>query len=96
MTFRELTKLQEKLRNAVHTSAIIHTVDDRRWMTGDGSQETDHGRRMTINLLSYMKLRSCNRAQNCRHTMYRRHGSSEYDAKHYSEHYSEHYSKMPN
>jgi len=57
-------------------------------MTGDGSQETDHGRRMTINLLSYMKLQSCNRAQNCRHTVFRRHGSTEYD--------TEHYSAMPN
>jgi len=63
----------------------IWMADRRRWMTGDGSQETDHGRRMTINLLSYMKLRSCNRAQNCRHTMYRRHGSTEYDTEHYSE-----------
>jgi len=54
-------------------------------MTGDGSQETDHGRRMTINLLSYMKLRSCNRAQNCRHGMYRRDGSTEYDTEHNSE-----------
>jgi hypothetical protein len=26
-------------------------VDDRRYMTGDGSREMDHGRRMTINLL---------------------------------------------
>jgi hypothetical protein len=64
-------------------------MDDRRWMTGDGSQETDHGRRMTINLLSDMKLRSYNRARICRHTMYRRHGSTEYDTEHYSGHYSE-------
>jgi hypothetical protein len=28
-------------------------MDDRRWMTGDGSQEMDHGRRMTINLLPF-------------------------------------------
>jgi len=35
-------------------------MDDWRWMTGDGSQEMDHGRRMTTNLLSYMKiLRLC-------------------------------------
>jgi len=35
-------------------------MDDRRWMTGDGSQEMDHGRRMTINLLPYTKiLRLC-------------------------------------
>jgi hypothetical protein len=26
-------------------------MDDRRWMTGYRSQEMDHGRRMTINLL---------------------------------------------
>jgi len=25
-------------------------VDDRRWMTGDGSQEMDHERQMTIGL----------------------------------------------
>jgi hypothetical protein len=25
----------------------------RRWMTGDGSQEMDHGRRMTMNLLPF-------------------------------------------
>jgi len=58
-------------------------------MTGDVSQETDHGRRMTINLLSDMKLRSYNRARICRHTMYRRHGSTEYDTEHYSGHHSE-------
>jgi len=28
-------------------------MDDRRWMTRDGSQEMDHGRRMTINLLPF-------------------------------------------
>jgi hypothetical protein len=28
-------------------------MDDRRWMTGYGSQEMDHGRRMTINLLPF-------------------------------------------
>jgi len=79
-------------------------------MTGYGSQEMDHGRRMTINLLPFdddievmrsytiveityfdFKLRSYNRAQICRHPMYRRHGSTEYD----TEHYSEHYSKIP-
>jgi hypothetical protein len=64
-------------------------VDDQRWMTGDGSQETDHGRRLTINLLSDMNLRSNNRARICRHTMYRRHGSTKYDTEHYSGHYSE-------
>jgi len=71
-------------------------MDDRRWMTGYGSQEMDHGRRMTINLLSNMQLRSCNRAQICRETVFQRHGSTEYDAKHYSEHHSEHYSEIPN
>ena len=35
-------------------------VDDRTWLTGDGSQEMDHGRRMTINLRSNMNLRSYN------------------------------------
>ena len=83
-------------------------VDDRRRITGDGSQEMDHGGRMTINLLPFyediavmrsytlleisyydFKLRSYNRAQICRYTMYRRHGSTEYDTEHYSEHYSE-------
>jgi len=35
-------------------------MNDRRWMTGDGSRERDHGRRMTVNLLPYMKiLRLC-------------------------------------
>jgi len=139
MTFRKLTELQEKSRNAAPMGAIMHgwkrmagtnwitavdgsrpdgsrpEMDDkrwipsgdgsrqdmdrdriwmvnRRWMTGDGSQEMDHGRRMTINLLSYLKLRSYNRAQICRHTLYRRHGSTEYD----TEHYPEHYSEMPN
>jgi len=27
MTFRELTEVQEKLRNAAHTSAITHWVE---------------------------------------------------------------------
>jgi len=31
-------------------------MDDRRWMIGDGSQEMDHWRRMTINLLPFMKI----------------------------------------
>jgi len=67
-----------------------------RLMTGDGSREMDQGRRMIIILLSYMKLRSYNRARICRHTVFKRHGSTKYDAKHYSNHYSEHYSKIPN
>jgi len=77
-------------------------------MTGDGSQEMDHGGRMTINPLPFyedsevmrsytvleityfdFKLRSYNREQIFRHTMYRRHGSTMYDTEHYSEHYSE-------
>jgi len=46
MTCRELTELQEKSRNAAHTSAIMHMVEtngwnqldrSRRWiMAGDG------------------------------------------------------------
>jgi len=60
-------------------------VGDWRWMTGDGSQETYHGRRMTINVFSDMKLRSCNRAQNCRHTVFRWDGSTECDTEHSSE-----------
>src|SRR5882757_6194637 len=28
-------------------------MDDRRWRTGDGSREMDHGRQMTINLLPF-------------------------------------------
>jgi len=64
-------------------------MDDRRWMAGDGSREMDQGRRMTINLLSYIKLRSYNRALICRHTVFQRHGSTEYDTERYSEHYSE-------
>jgi hypothetical protein len=31
MTFRELTELQETLRNAVHTSAIMHRVEMNGW-----------------------------------------------------------------
>ena len=50
---------------------------------------------MTINLLSYMKLRSYNQARICRHTVFQRHSSTEYNAKHYSQHYSEHYSEIP-
>jgi len=56
MTFRELTELQEKLRNAAHRSAIMHTVKmngwsqldhSRRWIAaGNGSwPERDCGRR---------------------------------------------------
>jgi hypothetical protein len=32
---------------------LLTEVDDRRWMTGDGSQQMKHGRRMTINLLPF-------------------------------------------
>jgi hypothetical protein len=70
-------------------------VDNRRWMTGAVSRQMDQERRMKINLLSYMKLRSYNRARICRHTVFQRHGSTAYDAKHYSEHYSEHNSEIP-
>jgi len=56
MSFRELTVLQEKLRNAADTSAIIHTVETNGWrqldhswrwiVTGNGSPpERDCGRR---------------------------------------------------
>ena len=31
-------------------------MDDRRWMTGGERQEMDHGRRMTVNLLPFMKI----------------------------------------
>jgi len=55
-------------------------MDDRRWMTGDGSRETDDNQSPFL-----LKLRSCNRAQICRYTMYRRYGSTEYDTEHYSE-----------
>jgi len=54
------------------------------WMTGGGWQEMDDRGQMTINLFLYMKLRSYNRARICRHTVFQRHGSTEYDAKHYS------------
>ena len=78
-------------------------VDERRWMTGDGSRETDDNqspflyedievmRSYTLLEISYydFKLRSYNPAQICRYTMYRRHGSTEYDTEYYSEHYSE-------
>jgi len=60
-------------------------VDTRRWLTGDGSQEMDHRRRITINHLSHMKLQSSNWAQNCRHSVFRRSGSTEYHTEHYSE-----------
>jgi len=79
MTFRELTELQEKLRNAAHTSTMTLRVETngwnqldytrrwiaardglqpemargRRWMTGDGSPEMDHGRQMAINPLPF-------------------------------------------
>jgi len=59
-------------------------MDNRRWMTGDGSRETDDNQSPFL-----LKLRSYNRAQICRHTVFRRHGSTKYDTEHYSEHYSE-------
>jgi hypothetical protein len=44
MTFIELTELQEKLRNAAHTSAIMHSGNE--WLEPTGSQpEMDRGRR---------------------------------------------------
>ena len=36
MTFRELTELQEMLRNAAHTSAIMHRVET------NGRNQLDH------------------------------------------------------
>jgi hypothetical protein len=39
MTFRELTELQEKSRNAAHKSAILHRVEMNGW------NQLDHGRR---------------------------------------------------
>jgi len=71
-------------------------MDDRRWIKGDGSREMDQGRWMIINHLSYMKLRSYNRAWIGRHPVFKRHGSTKYDAKHYSNHYSGHDSKILN
>jgi len=56
----------------------------------------DQGRQMTINLLSYMKLPSYNRAWICRHTVFQRHGSTQYNAKQYSEQYSKHCSEIAN
>jgi len=48
-------------------------------------------RSYTLLEISYydFKLRSYNRAQICRYTMYRLIGSTEYDTEHHSEHYSE-------
>jgi len=69
-------------------------VDNLRWITGDGGREMDHGRRMTINLLPYMKLPSYNQARVCRHTVFQRHSSTQYNAKQYSEQYSKHCSEI--
>ena len=38
MTFRELTELQEKSRNAAHKSAIMHMVEKNGWSQLDHSQ----------------------------------------------------------
>ena len=56
MTFRKLTELQEKSRNAAHKSAIMHMVETNGWnqldhsrkwiVAGDGSRpEMDRGQR---------------------------------------------------
>ena len=55
MTFRELTELQEKLRNAAHTGTIMHRIEmnvsnklnhSRRWIAArDGSQPERDGHR---------------------------------------------------
>jgi len=58
--------------------------DDQRWKTGDGPQQMDHRGQMTSHLLSYIKLRSYNRAQIWRHMDFQLRGSTKYDAKHYS------------
>jgi hypothetical protein len=71
-------------------------MDTRRWIAGDGSCEMDQERQMRINLLSYMNLRSYNRAQIYRYMVFQRHGSTEYDAKHYGKYCSEHYSEITN
>jgi hypothetical protein len=39
MTFRELTELQEKLRNVTHTSAIMHRAEMNGW------NQLNHSRR---------------------------------------------------
>jgi hypothetical protein len=39
MTFRELIELEEKSRNAAHTSAITHPVETNVW------NQLDHSRR---------------------------------------------------
>jgi len=43
-------------------------------LSGGRWQEMDHRRRMTINLLSHMKLRGYNRVRICTHTVFQRHG----------------------
>jgi hypothetical protein len=44
MTFRKLTELQEKSRNAAHRSAITHSGNE--WLEPTGSRpEMDRGRR---------------------------------------------------
>jgi len=59
MTFRELTELQEKLRNVAHTSAIMHRIEITGWnrldyswrwiAAGDGSRpKRDWGWRWMI------------------------------------------------
>ena len=54
-------------------------------------EDIDVMRSYTVLEITYfdVKIQSCNRAQICRYTMYRRHGSTEYDTEHYSEHTSE-------
>jgi len=66
------------------------------WTTGVGWHQMDQGRRMTIDLVVYMKLRSHNQAQICRHTVFWRHGSTKSKAENYSDHYSDNFSEIPN
>jgi hypothetical protein len=77
-------------------------VDDRRWISGDGSWETGDNQSPSYMKMMRLcgvipfsrsrldfKLRSFNGTQIYMYTMYRRHGSTKYDTEHYSEHYSE-------
>ena len=79
-------------------------VDDRRWIMGDRWQSISFSIRRYWDYAKLypsrdhfgLKLRSYNRAQIRRHTVFQWHGSTEYEPKHFSEHYSEHYSEILN
>jgi hypothetical protein len=66
-------------------------VDDMRWIKGDGSRETDDNQSPFLYEATNLQL-----SADCRHTVFQRHGSTEYDAKHYSAQHSERYSEIPN